>query len=114
MIGAVRGALARFKIDPYILAILATVVFASLVPARGEAADVVGIATKIGVALVFFLHGAKLSPQAVVAGIAHWRLHLVVLSTTFALFPDEGTAQAAVGPFEARFGTAGWMRVVRL
>jgi len=35
-------------------------------------------------------------------------------STTFALFPDEGTAQAAVGPFEARFGTAGWMRVVRL
>ncbi|MFM7805084.1 MAG: 4-(cytidine 5'-diphospho)-2-C-methyl-D-erythritol kinase [Verrucomicrobiota bacterium] len=35
-------------------------------------------------------------------------------STTFALFPDDATAQAAVGPFEARFGTAGWMRVVRL
>ncbi|MCG9916506.1 MAG: bile acid:sodium symporter [Phenylobacterium sp.] len=87
---AVRGALARLRIDPYILAILATVVFASLVPARGEAADVVAMATKIGVALVFFLHGAKLSPQAVVAGIAHWRLHLVVLLTTFALFPVAG------------------------
>jgi sodium/bile acid cotransporter 7 len=50
----------------------------------------VALATKIGVALVFFLHGAKLSPQAVVAGIAHWRLHLVVLLTTFALFPVAG------------------------
>ena len=90
MIEAVRGALARLRIDPYILAILATMVFASLVPARGQAADIVALATKIGVALVFFLHGAKLSPQAVVAGIAHWRLHLVVLLTTFALFPVAG------------------------
>lgn len=35
-------------------------------------------------------------------------------STTFALFPDETTARSAVSPFEARFGTAGWMQVVRL
>jgi len=35
-------------------------------------------------------------------------------STTFALFPDEATARAAVMPFEARFGTAGWMQVVCL
>lgn len=35
-------------------------------------------------------------------------------STTFALFPDESTAKAAVGPFEARFGDRGWLQVVRL
>ncbi|MEY3535009.1 MAG: 4-diphosphocytidyl-2-C-methyl-D-erythritol kinase [Verrucomicrobiota bacterium] len=35
-------------------------------------------------------------------------------STTFALFPDEATARAAVTPFEAQFGTAGWMQVVCL
>jgi len=35
-------------------------------------------------------------------------------STTFALFPDESTARAAVTPFEAQFGTAGWMQVVCL
>ncbi len=35
-------------------------------------------------------------------------------STTFALFPDEPTARAAVEPFESRFGTAGWMQVVGL
>lgn len=35
-------------------------------------------------------------------------------STTFALFPDVGRARAAVGPFEAEFGTAGWLQVVSL
>lgn len=35
-------------------------------------------------------------------------------STTFALFPDAGAARAAVAPFEARFGAAGWLRVVTL
>ena len=35
-------------------------------------------------------------------------------STTFALFPDETTARSTVSPFEARFGTAGWMQVVQL
>ena len=35
-------------------------------------------------------------------------------STTFALFPDAGAARAAVEPFEARFGAAGWLRVVTL
>ena len=94
MSGPVRGLLARLRIDPYILAILATVGVASLLPARGEAADIVGWATKIGVALVFFLHGAKLSPQAVAAGSGHWRLHLTVLRSTFALFPLAGLAFA--------------------
>jgi len=35
-------------------------------------------------------------------------------STTFALFPDVVMAQAAVAPFEARFGAEGWMQVVSL
>jgi len=35
-------------------------------------------------------------------------------STTFALFPDASVARAAVAPFEARFGSAGWLRVVTL
>jgi sodium/bile acid cotransporter 7 len=39
------------------------------------------------IALLFFMHGAKLSREAVVAGMTHWRLHLLVLGVTFALFP---------------------------
>jgi solute carrier family 10 (sodium/bile acid cotransporter), member 7 len=90
----VRGLLAKLRIDLYLLTIVGMVVLASILPARGEAAHWVGIATKIGVALVFFLHGAKLSREAVLAGILHWRLHLLVLAITFVLFPVVGVGLA--------------------
>jgi 4-diphosphocytidyl-2-C-methyl-D-erythritol kinase len=35
-------------------------------------------------------------------------------STTFALFPDLASAQAAVVPFRAKFGETGWLQVVAL
>jgi 4-diphosphocytidyl-2-C-methyl-D-erythritol kinase len=35
-------------------------------------------------------------------------------STTFAIFPDLGTANSAVEPFKARFGCTAWIRVVPL
>ena len=35
-------------------------------------------------------------------------------STTFALFPDIGTALAAVAPFQEEFGTTGWLSVTTL
>ena len=35
-------------------------------------------------------------------------------STTFAIFPDLELAKAAIGPFEAEFGAAGWTEVVTL
>lgn len=39
-----------------------------------------------------FLHGAKLSREAIIAGAGHWRLHLLVFSCTFLLFPLLGLA----------------------
>jgi sodium/bile acid cotransporter 7 len=79
--------LSRLKPDWYIILIVAMVVLASVLPARGEAAPVFGLATKIAIGLVFFLHGAKLSREAVIRGVTHWRLHLLVLAATFILFP---------------------------
>lgn len=89
---------ARLQIDPYILAILVTVGVASLLPARGMGAVVFGHATTIAVGLLFFLYGARLSPQAALAGARHWRLHLVVLLSTFALFPVLGLATTLLVP----------------
>ncbi|MBP7648960.1 MAG: bile acid:sodium symporter [Phenylobacterium sp.] len=63
------------------------VALASLLPARGAAAPAFGLATQIAIALVFFLHGAKLSREAVIKGVTHWRLHLLVLAATFVMFP---------------------------
>ena len=73
--------------DRFTLALIATVILASLLPCRGEAAQVFGAVTHLAIALLFFLHGAKLSREAVIAGITHWRLHLLVLACTFVLFP---------------------------
>ncbi len=77
----------RLLPDNFTLYLLTTVVLASFLPVSGVAAQVLGVVTTIAVSLLFFLHGAKLSRQAIWAGIGHWRLHLVVFCSTFILFP---------------------------
>ena len=81
------GWLTRLRPDPYIVAILLMVGLATLLPVSGQAALDFGWFTKGMIALLFFLHGAKLSREAVIAGLTHWRLHLLVLGATFVLFP---------------------------
>jgi len=75
------------KLDPYILALASTVILASLLPARGAIATDLTLVSKGLIALLFFLHGTRLSPQAVRSGVSHWRLHLTVMAITFGLFP---------------------------
>ena len=82
-----QGWLGRLKPDWYLVLILTMVAIATLAPARGAAAPAFGLATSIAIGLVFFLHGARLSREAVIGGLTHWRLHLVVLGSTFGLFP---------------------------
>ena len=78
--------------EPFILMLLGTVVLASLVPARGVYADIVAGAADVGIVLLFFLHGAKLSRAAIWEGARNWRLHLTVVATTFLVFPLFGLA----------------------
>lgn len=73
--------------DPYIVAIMLMVVLASLWPVSGDGAVWFGWLTRAAIALLFFLHGARLPREAVIAGLTHWRLHLTVLASTFLLFP---------------------------
>lgn len=82
----------RSLADPYLLALVAAVALASLWPVRGAAAGAAGIITNAGIALLFFLYGARLPREAIIAGLAHWRLHLTVLACTFVLFPLLGLA----------------------
>ncbi len=92
--------IARFLaiFEPFILMLLGTVVLASLLPARGEMATIVGYAADIGIVLLFFLHGAKLSRDAIVSGLRNWKLHLAVLGVTFVAFPLFGLGLSAL-PF---------------
>ncbi|MDO9473981.1 MAG: bile acid:sodium symporter family protein [Caulobacter sp.] len=87
---AKAGWLKSLKPDAYIIAIMLMVVLASLLPVSGQGAVWFGWLTKAAIALLFFLHGARLPREQVVAGLIHWRLHLTVLAFTFVLFPVLG------------------------
>ena len=88
----------RFLPDTFTLLLVCTVILASLLPISGEPADWFGLATKIAIGLLFFLHGARLSRDVVVAGLLHWRLHIVILASTFVLFPLLGLAIGFLPP----------------
>lgn len=77
----------RFLPDNMTLLLLAVVLTASFLPCSGQAAVGFNHLTSAMIALLFFMHGAKLSRAAVLAGATHWRLHLTVLLFTFAVFP---------------------------
>lgn len=87
---AITRAFARVPIDPYLILILGMVALASVLPARGGFAVAFGDVTDLAIALLFFLYGARLSRQAIVAGLSHWRLHGAILASTFVLFPILG------------------------
>jgi sodium/bile acid cotransporter 7 len=84
-------------IDPFLLLLLGTVALASVLPCRGAGAVAFGWITNAAITLLFFLHGAKLSREAIVAGISHWRLHLLVAASTFVLFPALGLLLRTLG-----------------
>jgi sodium/bile acid cotransporter 7 len=80
------------KIDKFLIALLAVVLMASVAPARGAVVHPLSVLTNVAIALLFFLHGAKLSRRAVLDGIGAWRIHLAVLTATFVMFPIFGLA----------------------
>jgi sodium/bile acid cotransporter 7 len=87
-----RSSRLRLLPDNFALALIGTLLVASLLPCRGAAAAAIDRLTSVAIALLFFLHGAKLSREAVIAAAGHWRLHMLVLLSTFVLFPLFGVA----------------------
>lgn len=84
--------LRRFLPDGFTQALIAMVLLASLLPVSGQVAVAFGWLTNLAIGLLFFLHGAKLSREQIIAGASHWRLHLLVFSCTFVAFPLLGLA----------------------
>jgi len=82
----------RLRPDPFIVALLAAAVVASFVPATGLGLQVLKNVSLVAIGLLFFLYGARLSTAETLSGLKRWRLHLVILSTTFVVFPVLGLA----------------------
>jgi solute carrier family 10 (sodium/bile acid cotransporter), member 7 len=81
------GGVVRKLIDPFLAILVCAVVLASMFPARGAAATAVDAIATAAIVLLFFLHGARLARENLIAALRHWRLHLTILSITFVLFP---------------------------
>lgn len=77
----------RYLPENLTLLMLGVVLLASFFPCTGSTALVFNHLTTLMIGVLFFMHGAKLSREAVLAGITHWRLHVTVLLCTFAVFP---------------------------
>jgi len=84
------------SLDPFLVMLIATVAAASLLPARGMAATWTDWLADFAIALLFFLHGAKLSREAIYQSIGHWKLHGLVFASTYIWFPIAGLAVVAV------------------
>ena len=92
-----KSVLEKLQLEPYVIALFGMVVLASVLPVHGEAAHGLNLVVKLAIGLLFFLHGAKLSREAVVAGLTHWRLHLLILAFTFVMFPVLGLLVSKLG-----------------
>jgi solute carrier family 10 (sodium/bile acid cotransporter), member 7 len=88
----------RMRPDVFVVALLATVTLATLLPCQGVSAAVFHWLGIFAIGSLFFLQGARLSREAVLAGVTNWRLHCAIAATTFALFPIIGTALTELLP----------------
>jgi solute carrier family 10 (sodium/bile acid cotransporter), member 7 len=89
-------------LDGFLLGMISAVVLAWVFPDPGAQGGFLHpeLLNKLGVALLFFLHGLTLSFAALKSGTLRWPLHLIVQLATFVVFPLLGLLLlSAVGRF---------------
>ncbi|WPP49863.1 bile acid:sodium symporter family protein [Catalinimonas niigatensis] len=77
------------KLDKFVLAIAIAVILAYYFPqlSADNAYVTLNEVSSVGIALIFFFYGLKLSPEKIKAGLKNWKLHIVIQSSTFLIFP---------------------------
>jgi sodium/bile acid cotransporter 7 len=79
----------KFKPDRFVLSIVAVIIIAYFFPQMGSSESAFPISTisSIGVSLIFFFYGLKLSPKKLKTGLKNWKLHVLIQLSTFLVFP---------------------------
>src|SRR5690625_2805083 len=77
------------KLDGFLVSILIVVVLAYFFPglAADESSFTIDAISTAGITLIFFFFGLRLSPEKIRSGLSNRKLHLLVQSSTFVLFP---------------------------
>ena len=85
-LSALRGWASR---NLFVLFMAMTVLLGFVAPGPGAAEGMFSLKSlaQIGVAVIFFLHGANLAPSVFLSGVRRWRVHLLVQGTTYIVFP---------------------------
>jgi solute carrier family 10 (sodium/bile acid cotransporter), member 7 len=81
--------LTRTGIDPFLIWLVAMIALAYIWPTPGIQEGLFSLkgAANLGVSLIFFFYGLRLSPSKLKIGLGNWRLHSIVQFTTFVAFP---------------------------
>ncbi|HYK76463.1 MAG TPA: bile acid:sodium symporter family protein [Daejeonella sp.] len=79
----------KVKLDGFVLAIIAVVTAAYFFPQWGSKNSNIPLSLigSIGISLIFFFYGLKLSPEKIKNGLKNWNLHALIQLSTFLLFP---------------------------
>ena len=79
----------KIKIDKFVLAIIVVIGISYFFPQWGSKESQIPLKTisTIGISLIFFFYGLKLSHDKLKAGLKNWKLHLLVQTSTFLIFP---------------------------
>ncbi|HUH72835.1 MAG TPA: bile acid:sodium symporter family protein [Chitinophagales bacterium] len=81
--------LKKIGLDNFILSLFAIVALAYFQPYWGTDASPLplGFISNVGVSLIFFFYGLKLSPEKLKSGLRNIPLHFLIQGSTFVLFP---------------------------
>ena len=90
--------LRRLLPDKFILWLLGAIALAWFAPVSAAPAAAVDWVTYAAIFALFFLHGARLPREALIAGFSDVKLHFTILGITFGLFPLFGLAFALALP----------------
>lgn len=79
----------KVKIDKFIVAIIGVVTLAYLFPNWGSKESPIPheLIGSIGISFIFFFYGLKLNTEKLKANLKNWKLHILIQSTTFIVFP---------------------------
>lgn len=79
----------KIKIDKFVIAVFIAIIIAYFLPQWGVKESKIPLAaiSSIGVSLIFFFYGLKLSADKLIAGLKNWKLHVLIQVSTFLLFP---------------------------
>ena len=81
--------LSRAGLNLFVLLMVAMVGLAWLFPEPGSRNGPLHLVQigNVGVTFIFFFYGLKLEPAKLLAGLGHWKMHVLIQATTFLIFP---------------------------